>query len=168
LTPDYQIDHEQGSDFFYVTNHKGDRIAVSWFALPRLTEDLLRLCYPNLPLWGGHTVAAPDADVDALARLGREWTKPGRRGRDEIQRIYFDPLHGWYGLLIRPDRTAAFRGQPCSNEDMHAIHARFLKAKVYFDVLSKTFHGTQIGQEDFEFIVEQIRTLERSRPDDPR
>lgn len=163
--PDYQIN--QNGDFVHIADRDGNTIVISLFALPRLIHGLLRLVYPDLPLREEHTIAAPDADSSVLAQLGKEWFKPAKRRRQVMNRIYFDPLHGWYGLLIQPDRSPTFRGHPCTEDEARAIIARFAGAKVYFNVVSKMFHGTQIGREDFAFIVEQIRTLERGLPDDP-
>ena len=167
---EYQIDHKPGALFVRITDHEGGQITISLLELPSLLDDLLRLLYPGMPPRENHVIAAPDTNYDALCELGKEWQRPTGRRRggqrqDEMHRIYFDPLQGWYGLLILlsadGSRQTTFRGQPCTEDEARAIIARFVGAKVYFDVIGKAFHGTEIGRADFEFIVEQIRTLER-------
>ena len=105
-------------------------------------------------------LAAPDANSAALAALGKEWAKEGKH------RIYFEPLQGWYGLLIErgPQGNVVairFRGQPASEVEASSYIRRFQSSKLYFDYVDGCFHGIELWREDFEFIVEQIRTLER-------
>lgn len=164
---EYRIDYREGDIFVGIGDDDGGKVVISVFVLPRLVDDLLRVLYPNLPLREDHKMAVLDADVGALAQLGKEWVKPAKRGRRAINRIYFDPVHGWYGLLIDGDRNATFRGQACTREEAKAIIARLAGAKVYFDEMTNTFYGVGIGREDFEFVVKQIRVLERGLPDDP-
>lgn len=154
--------------WIHISDADSNTITVSIDILPGLIGELLTvLGVSPLEPTANHTIAALDADTGALRQLGSEWIKPARRGRPRRQRIYFDPLQGWYGLLIQSDRSATLRGEPITELEARAIIARFQKAKIYFDVLTKVFFGTEIGREDFEFIVAQIRTLERGLPDDP-
>lgn len=111
-----------------------------------------------------HTKAASDANSAALVALGKEWAKEGRR------RIYFDPLVGWYGLRIERGLQGnvvaiRFRGQPVSEIEAGNYIRRFQSSKLYFDYADSSFYGTGLWREDFEFIVEQIRTLERESVD---
>lgn len=156
-----EVRRREGGLFIHITDDDGNTVHVTLDKLPRLLDDLLREIGVNVPSpLADHRLPAPDANVNALANLGKEWHKPAKRGRSAIRRIYFEPLHGWYGLLIHPG-SATFRGQPLADLEARGIIARFVNAKVYFDEMRGEFCGARITQEDFEFIVEQIRTLER-------
>lgn len=158
---------EKDELWVYIDDASSNTITVSVDALPGLIGELLSvLGVGPLSPPSNHTMVAADADVNALRQLGSEWIKPARHGSPRRQRIYFAPLQGWYGLLIQPDRSATLRGQPVEELEARAIIARFQAAKVWFDVMTNTFYGAQIGREDFDFIVEQIRKLERGL-DDP-
>lgn len=157
---------EKDELFIRISDADNNTITVFVDALPMLIGELLKVLGVLLPIPDNYTMSTPDADIGALANLGTEWIKkPNKRARRRIHRIYFDPLHGWYGLMIQPDHSVALRGQPITELEATAIIARFREAKVYFDVPTRMFHGTRIGYEDFEFIVEQIRTLERQTDD---
>lgn len=142
----------------------GDIIRFSADAAPQLIGDLLQaLGAPVPPALTSLTVAAPDADIDALLSLGKEWQKEPTRRRPGAHRIYFEPLYGWYGLQIE-EKQPYFRGQPCAMTEAHGVLNRLRDAKIFFNVSSKEFCGKRINAEDFRFIVEQIRTLERGQP----
>jgi hypothetical protein len=76
-----------------------------------------------------HTILDENIDVAALAQLGSEWAKHGRR------RIYFDPLTGWYGLRIErlPNLGAVtavyLRGVVIPESEGRAIAARLQGGK---------------------------------------
>jgi hypothetical protein len=150
-----------------VTDTDGNTIRLSDNEAPHLIGDLLRvLGAPIPPELTSLTVAAPDADIDALLSLGKEWIKEPTRRRPGAHRIYFEPLYGWYGVQTA-GHQATFRGQPCPLLDVLAIINRLRDAKIYYNVSSGKFCGERINEEDFRFIVEQIRTLERGLLDDP-
>lgn len=106
---------------------------------------------------GHHTILDTNIDTAALALLGSEWAKHGRR------RIYFDPLTGWFGLRIERAPhlgtiTAVYlRGVVIPESEGRAIAARLRGAKVWYDLDDHSFYGTGLAAEDFTFIVEQIR-----------
>lgn len=148
-----------------ITDADGDMIRLSADAAPQLIGDLLMALGAPVPLeLTSLTIEAPDADVDALRELGHEWIKKSTQHWPGAHRIYFETLHGWYGLATSGERT--FRGERCSLLEAESIFYRFRTARVYFDVSVRKFCGQRINQEDFEFIVEQIRTLERAPTDD--
>ena len=157
-----------GQSAIIVTDADGNQITVPRAGLRDLISDLLlALGVPPLPDLANLVIAAPDANVRSLTELGNEWSRPAKKRRPAMRRIYFEPLQGWWGLLIEPGRNAQFRGEAITELEARAIIARFREAKVYFDVNKSKFCGENIDHDAFVFIVEQIRTLERSQPDDP-
>lgn len=172
-------------DYLHIDDATGNTVAIPGVARPRLAEELLRgmddleiaamlaglrRTAPALAQMLGigpapelrHVLPAPGADVDALRELGRVWEKHGK------QRVYFDPLQGWYGLHIERGPEGAivairFRGQPITDREATPIIDHFREAKLWFDLADHSFHGKGLWQEDFEFIVEQILTLEEER-----
>lgn len=155
----------------------GSIFAIELEAVPRLVADILNvltheeirliltLLSPHLtllsdltnvaPLELYHTLPCPDADVEALSGLGKEWIKENKH------RIYFDHLQGWYGLFIERGQHGAirrirFRGDPISEMQAAGYIRRFSNTRIWFDVLDSCFHGQGLWQEDFEFIIARI------------
>ena len=143
----------------------GNYVVIPTTAIRDLISDLLtELGVPSLPDLADLVIAAPDANLQALIELGNEWRRPAKRRSPAMHRIYFEPLPGWWGLLIESGSNARFRGESITELEARTIIARFRDAKIYFDVTKTKFHGVNIDHDAFAFIVEQIRTLERREP----
>lgn len=105
-----------------------------------------------------YVIPLPNVNVEALLELGKEWSK------GNLRRVYFDPLQGWYGLMIERKPAGAiasirFRGEPITEREAAAVIRRFAQSKVWYDFGDESFHSDGVFMDDFGFIIEQIRTL---------
>ena len=99
-----------------------------------------------------------NGEIGKLKGLGHEWQKDG------YHRIYFDNVIELYGLKTTHYNTgnissACLRGEKISNTQALKIRDRFVfaDAKVWFDIVDGKFRGKNIGQDDFNDIVAEIR-----------